>query len=64
MLSEHQYFMLRHFALGWRFKLVNDKRGSWNTYWSLRRRGLVSAGSIPTELGHRVLLKERARREK
>lgn len=57
-LSPHQVFMLRHFAMGWKFKLVNDKPGSWNTYWSLRRRKLVDAGSVVTQLGHKVLAKE------
>jgi len=37
-LSDHQIFMLKHFAMGWKFKQYNDKPGSWNTYWSLRRR--------------------------
>jgi hypothetical protein len=57
-LSNHQVYMLKHFAMGWRFKLTNDVRGSWNTYWSLRRRGLVSAGSVVTDLGRKVLDKE------
>lgn len=57
-LSNHQIFMLKHFAMGWRFKLFNDKPGSWNTYWSLRRRGLVTAGSVVTDLGRKVLAKE------
>lgn len=57
-LSCHQVFMLKHFAMGWRFKLANKVPGSWTTYWSLRRRGLVSAGSVVTELGRKVLAKE------
>jgi hypothetical protein len=57
-LSDHQVFMLKHFAMGWRFKLTNKVIGSWATYWSLRRRGLVSAGSIVTDLGRKVLAKE------
>jgi len=57
-LSNHQIFMLKHFAMGWRFKLFNDKPGSWSTYWSLRRRGLVTAGSVVTDLGRKVLAKE------
>lgn len=57
-LSPHQAFMLKHFAMGWKFKLVNDKPGSWVTYWSLRRRGLVDAGSVVTQLGRKVLAKE------
>lgn len=57
-LSNHQVFMLKHFAMGWRFKLDNKVSGSWTTYWSLRRRGLVNAGSVVTELGRKVLAKE------
>jgi len=57
-LSCHQVFMLKHFAMGWRFKLANNVPGSWNTYWSLRRRGLVSAGSVITDTGRKVLAKE------
>ena len=57
-LSCHQVFMLKHFAMGWRFKLANNVPGSWNTYWSLRRRGLVSAGSVITNTGRKVLAKE------
>lgn len=43
-LSPSQVFMLKMFADGWGFKLYNDKPGSWNTYWSLRRRGLLGIG--------------------
>lgn len=57
-LSNHQVFMLKHFAIGWRFKLANKVNGSWVTYWSLRRRGLVTAGSIVTDKGRKVLAKE------
>jgi hypothetical protein len=57
-LSCHQVFMLKHFAMGWRFKLTNNVPGSWVTYWSLRRRGLVSAGSVVTDRGRQVLAKE------
>jgi hypothetical protein len=63
-LSPHQFFMLRHFAMGWRFKLANDKPGSWTTYWSLRRRGLVDAGSVVTQQGREVLAKELQRQAK
>jgi hypothetical protein len=41
-ITPHQAFMLKMFADGWGFKLYNDKRGSWNTYWSLVRRGLLT----------------------
>lgn len=57
-LSPHQIFMLKHFAMGWKFKLDNKKPGSWSTYWSLRRRGLVTAGSVVTDQGRKVLAKE------
>jgi hypothetical protein len=57
-LSPNQFFMLRHFAIGWKFKLDNKVNGSWTTYWSLRRRGLVEAGSVVTEQGRKVLAKE------
>lgn len=57
-LSNHQVFMLKHFAMGWRFKLFNKVNGSWSTYWSLRRRGLIDSGSILTDLGRKVLAKE------
>jgi hypothetical protein len=57
-LSHHQVFMLKHFAMGWKFKLDNKVNGSWTTYWSLRRRGLVDAGSVVTALGRKVLAKQ------
>ena len=59
-LSNHQVFMLKHFAMGWKFKLDNKVNGSWTTYWSLRKRGLVDAGSVVTQMGHKVLAKELA----
>jgi len=43
-LSPKQISMLCMFEKGWGFKMYNDKPGSWNTYWSLRRRGLLSSG--------------------
>ena len=36
--------MLKMFADGWGFKMYNNKPGSWNTYWSLKRRGLLGPG--------------------
>lgn len=57
-LSPHQVFMLKHFAMGWKFKLRNNRPGSWTTYWSLRRRGLVDAGSVVTDKGRATLTKE------
>ena len=43
-LTPNQVFMLKMFADGWGFKMYNKKPGSWNTYWSLRRRGLLGLG--------------------
>ena len=43
-LSPNQIFMLQMFEKGWGFKLYNTKPGSWMTYWSLRRRGLLNKG--------------------
>ncbi len=43
-LSPNQIFMLRMFEKGWGFKMYNNKPGSWTTYWSLRRRGLLGLG--------------------
>lgn len=37
--SQHQLHMLRMFDKGWKFKLFNECRGSWNTYWVLLRKG-------------------------
>lgn len=36
--------MLKMFADGWGFKMYNKKPGSWNTYWSLKRKGLLGSG--------------------
>jgi hypothetical protein len=46
------------FAKGWRFNIFNKKPGSWCTYWSLRRRGLiraVSATDVLTDKGKAVI---------
>lgn len=43
-LTPNQAFMLNMFDHGWGFKLYNKKPGSWNTYWSLRRKGLLGIG--------------------
>ena len=48
--SPQQLFMLDMFAHGWKFKLFNKKIGSWNTYWSLRRRDLVNGCSHKNEI--------------
>lgn len=47
-LSPHQIFMLRMFDKGWGFKLFNEKNGSWITFHSLKRRGLLKSG--PTKM--------------
>ena len=44
-LSRNQILMLQMFEKGWGFKMYNSRPGSWNTYWSLRRRGLLSSGA-------------------
>jgi len=54
-LSPQQAHMLKMFGKGWRFKLVNNVRGSWTTFWSLRRRGLIGSLGVPTEKGLEVL---------
>ena len=43
-MTQNQIFMLKMFEKGWGFKLFNTRPGSWTTYWSLRRRGLIGAG--------------------
>lgn len=53
-LSPHQIFMLRMFEKGWGFKMYNSKRGSWMTYWSLRRRGLIGSGKTVHRAGNLV----------
>ena len=63
-LSAHQFFMLKHFAIGWRFKFYNDRPASWVTYWSLRRRGLIEADSKVTDLGRKVLAHDMKLQEK
>ena len=52
--SPHQLHMLKMFSKGWKFNLFNKKPGSWNTYWSLRRRGLCTNDSL-TPKGKAVL---------
>jgi len=47
-MTQNQIFMLKMFEKGWGFKLYNERPGSWTTYWSLRRRGLLSAGPTKT----------------
>lgn len=45
-MSPQQIFMLRMFEKGWGFRLFNDRPGSWNTYWSLIRRGYLGTGAF------------------
>jgi hypothetical protein len=47
-LSDHQVFMLRMFEKGWGFRLFNEKNGSWITFHSLKRKGLIKNG--PTKI--------------
>lgn len=63
-LSNHQFFMLKHFAIGWKFKQINNSPASWCSYWSLRRRGLIGPDSAVTQLGYEVLAKEMKLAEK
>lgn len=51
--------MLRMFEAGWGFKLYNSRPGSWNTYWSLRRRGLLSAGKTIEYKGPKLVAVDR-----
>jgi DNA-binding PadR family transcriptional regulator len=46
--------MLKMFEKGWGFKMYNDKHGSWVTYWSLRRRGLLGSGETVSRAGNLV----------
>lgn len=74
-LSPKQIFMLKMFEDGWGFKMYNKCPGSWNTYWSLRRRGLLGLGPTVktstnlvakdrlTEAGRKALAKWRKKNE-
>jgi len=53
-LSPHQIFMLRMFEKGWGYRLFNDRQGSWQTFWSLKRRGLLKSGETKTVAGKPV----------
>lgn len=53
-LTKHQAFMLKMFADGWGFRLHNERRGSWLTFWSLRRKGLISSGKTVEMAGKPV----------
>jgi len=55
-LSPNQLFMLRMFERGWGFKMYNSKPGSWSTYWSLRRRGLIGGGETVHRSGNLVAI--------
>lgn len=58
-LSPQQLFMLRMFEKGWGFKLYNNKPGSWVTYWSLRRRGLLGVGPTVSRLDGNLIAMDR-----
>jgi len=74
-LSPKQISMLCMFEKGWGFKMYNKCPGSWNTYWSLRRRGLLGLGPTVktstnlvakdrlTEAGRKALAKWRKKNE-
>ena len=53
-MTPNQIFMLKMFEKGWGFKLFNNRNGSWNTYWSLRRRGLLGSGPTIHRAGNLV----------
>lgn len=53
-LSPNQIFMLKMFERGWGFKMYNDRPGSWNTYWSLRRRGYLGSKGTVKRAGNLV----------
>jgi hypothetical protein len=53
-LTPNQIFMLKMFEVGWGFKMYNSRRGSWMTYWSLRRRGLIGSGKTVHRAGNLV----------
>ena len=55
-LSNHQIFMLKMFDKGWGFKLFNDRPGSWNTYWSLIRRGYLGRGKTVKRAGNLIAI--------
>lgn len=55
-LSNHQLFMLRMFDKGWGFKMFNDRPGSWNTYWSLIRRGYLGKGKTVKRAGNLIAI--------
>jgi len=55
-LSNHQIFMLKMFDKGWGFKLFNDRPGSWNTYWSLIRRGYLGKGKTVKRAGNLIAI--------
>ena len=58
-LSPQQVLMLKMFEAGWGFKLYNKRPGSWNTYWSLRRRGLLTHGKTIEREGPRLIAVDR-----
>lgn len=57
-LSMHQFFLLKHFAIGWKFKQYGNSPAAWCAYWALRRRDFVGPDSVVTDLGRKALAKE------
>lgn len=55
-LSPNQIFMLKMFDKGWGFKMFNDRPGSWNTYWSLIRRGYLGKGKTVKRAGNLIAI--------
>ena len=64
ILSIHQLFLLKHFAIGWKFKLYGNSPAAWCAYWALRRKNLIAADSVVTDFGRQVLAQELARQSK
>ena len=56
MLSHQQIRMLKMFERGWGFRLINERPGSWTTYWSLVRRKLICQRQTVTHAGKPVVM--------
>jgi len=67
VISHHQAAMLRMFERGWAFRLYNERRGSWLTYWALVRKDLIcDRDSLALHGGRpvvRVKLTEKGKKE-
>lgn len=63
-MSPQQLFMLRMFDQGWGFRLFNERRGSWNTYWSLKRSGYIKTKPAVEHAGKPVVMAELTERGK